>query len=73
MQRYEVLMLIGTHYENVWAVDDEPETFGSYAEAEAALTEHLDDCQSAVEAGDLADAPTRDQFVIAPYVGRVAA
>ena len=67
-QRWEVLTLCGTHYENVWTIDDEPQTFESHYEADAALTEHLRDCQFAVEAGDMEDVPTRDEFQIAPYV-----
>lgn len=67
-QRWEVLTLCGTHYENVWESDGKPETFGTHYEADAALAEHLRDCQWAVDAGDLDDMPTRDDFLIAPYV-----
>jgi hypothetical protein len=67
-QRWEVLTLCGNRYENVWTIDDVPETFASHYEADAALTEHLRDCQFAVEAGDMEDVPTRDEFQIAPYV-----
>jgi hypothetical protein len=72
-QRYEILTLSGTYYENVWQSDGEPETFDSVADAEAALAEHLRDCWLEVAAGHLSDAPTREQFVIAPYVGSVNA
>lgn len=72
-QRYVVLTLIGHHYENVWELDGEPEVFESAGEAEAALAEHLRECQWAVDAGHLDDMPTRDQFHVAPYVGEVAA
>jgi hypothetical protein len=71
-QRWVVLTLCGNHYENVWESDGELETFESYQEADAALTEHIRDCQWAVDAGHLNDAPTRDQFTIAPHVGSAA-
>jgi len=67
-QRYVVLTLIGHHYENVWELDGEPEVFESAGEAEAALAEHLRECQWAVDAGHLDTMPTRDQFHVAPYV-----
>ena len=67
-QRWEVLTLVGNHYENVWELDEKPETFASHYEADAALVEHLRDCQWAVDAGHLEDMPTRDQFQIAPFV-----
>ena len=68
-QRWEVLTLVGNHWLNVWESDDEPETFASYEKAEAALAEHLRDCRYAVELGDLADVPSRDEFRIVPHVG----
>jgi hypothetical protein len=67
-QQWEVLTLVGHYWDNVWSVDDEPELFESAAEADAALTEHLRECQLAVDEGDMIDAPTRDAFRIAPYV-----
>jgi hypothetical protein len=67
-QRWEVLTLIGNHWENVWSLDGDPETFDSYDDADAALAEHLRDCQWAVDAGHLDDTPTRDAFRIAPCV-----
>ena len=67
-QRWEVLTLCGSHYENVWECDGKLETFATHYEADAALTEHLRDYQLAVEAGYMDDMPTRDQFQIAPYV-----
>jgi hypothetical protein len=67
-QRYVVLTLVGNHYENVWELDGEPEVFESAGEAEAALAEHLRECQWAVAAGHLDDMPTRDAFRIAPHV-----
>ena len=71
-QQWEVLTLIGDDWDNVWSIDDEPEIFESAAEADAALAEHLRDCQLAVDEGDMSDAPTRDEFRIAPYVAAVA-
>lgn len=68
-QRWEVLTLIGNHWENVWSLDEEPETFASYEDASIALEEHLLECRGAVKAGHLEDMPTRDTFRIAPYVG----
>ncbi len=67
-QRWAVLTLTGNHWENVWSLDGEPETFDSYADADAALAEHLRECQWAVAAGHLDYMPTRDAFRIAPYV-----
>ena len=67
-QRWEVLTLVGNYWENVWSIDEQPEIFDSYGDADAALTEHLRECQLAVDEGDMIDAPTRDAFRIAPYV-----
>lgn len=67
-QQWAVLTLIGNYWENVWSLDGEPETFDSYGDADAALAEHLRDCQWAVDAGHLDDMPTRDAFRIAPCV-----
>lgn len=67
-QRWEVLTLVGNDWDNVWSLDGEPEIFESAAEADAALAEHLRDCQWAVDEGDMIDAPTRDEFRIAPHV-----
>jgi hypothetical protein len=68
-QRWEVLTLVGNHWLNVWELDEEPETFASYEEADAALAEHLRDCRYAVNLGHLEDMPTRDEFRIVPHVG----
>ena len=67
-QQWEVLTLTGNYWENVWSIDEQPEIFDSYGDADAALTEHLRECQWAVNAGHLDDMPTRDAFRIAPYV-----
>ena len=68
-QRWEVLTLIGNDWENVWSIDDEPETFDSYGEASAALDEYLRDCRVAYIDGDMTEPPLgRDEFQIAPYV-----
>ena len=67
-QQWEVLTLTGNHWENTWELDCEPEIFDSYGDADAALAEHLRECQWAVDEGDMSDAPTRDAFRIAPYV-----
>jgi hypothetical protein len=67
-QRWEVLTLVGNDWDNVWSLDGEPEIFESAAEADAALAEHLRDCQWAVDEGDMSDAPTRAAFRIAPHV-----
>jgi hypothetical protein len=68
-QRWEVLTLIGNHWENVWSIDDEPETFDSYGEASAALDEYLRDCRVAYIDGDMTEPPLgRDAFRIAPHV-----
>jgi hypothetical protein len=67
-QQWVVLTLTGNYWENVWELDGEPETFDSYGDADAALAEHLRDCQWAVDAGHLDDMPTRDAFRIAPCV-----
>ena len=67
-QQWVVLTLTGNYWENVWELDGEPETFDSYGDADAALTEHLRECQWAVDAGHLDDMPTRDAFRIAPCV-----
>ena len=64
-QRWEVLTLVGNDWENVWSIDEQPEIFESAAEADAALAEHLRDCQWAVNAGHLDDMPARDAFRIA--------
>ena len=72
-QRWEMLTLVGNHGENVWELDEMPETFASYEEADAALAEHLRDCRYAVDMGHLEDMPTRDQFAIAQYVERATA
>ena len=64
-QRWEVLTLTGNYWENVWSIDEQPEIFESAAEADAALAEHLRDCQWAVNAGHLDDMPARDAFRIA--------
>jgi hypothetical protein len=71
-QRWEVLTFVSHHWENVWSIDDEPELFESAAEADAALAEHLRECQWAVDEGDMSDAPSRDAFRIVPYVAAVA-
>lgn len=71
-QRWEVLTLIGNHWENVWEQDGDPLTFDSYEDAEAEILDHIDDCRLAVQSGDMTDAPTRASFCIAPYVGEVA-
>ena len=71
-QRWVVLTREGNYWENVWTIDDEPETFDSYGDADAALAEHLRECQWAVDEGDMSDAPSRDAFRIAPYVAAVA-
>lgn len=63
-QRYTVLTLCGNDYENVWENDGEPEIFDSYEEAEIAILEHISICTSEALCGNLADAPTRDQFII---------
>lgn len=63
-QRWEVQTLIGNGWENVWELDEQPETFDSYDEADVALAEHLRDCQWAVDAGHLDDMPDRDEFRI---------
>jgi hypothetical protein len=70
-QRWEVLTLTGNYWENVWSIDEQPEIFDSYGDADAALAEHLRECQLAVDEGDMPDAPTRDAFRIAPYVAVV--
>ena len=70
-QRWEVLTLIGNNWENVWSTDDEPWTFASYAQAEEEIYEHIRDCELAIQAGDMTDAPTRDAFRIAPCVATV--
>ena len=67
-QQWEVLTLVGHYWENVWSLDGEPETFDSYGDADAALAEHLRECQWAVDAGHLDYMPTRDSFRIAPWV-----
>jgi len=67
-QKWVVLTLTGNHWENTWELDCEPETFDSYGDADAALAEHLRECQWAVAAGHLDDTPTRDAFRIAPCV-----
>jgi hypothetical protein len=63
---WEVLTRIGHRWENVWSLDEEPETFASYEEADAALAEHLRDCRYAVDAGHLEDVPPRSDFLIKP-------
>jgi len=70
-QRWVVLTREGNYWENVWTVDDEPEIFDSYADAEAELAEHLRECRWAVDEGDMTDAPTRDAFRISPHCGGV--
>lgn len=70
-QRWEVLTLIGTHWENVWEQDGEPWTFDSYEEAEAEMLDHLADCRMAVQSGDMVAAPARDAFRIVPCVAEV--
>ena len=72
-QRWEVLTLVGNDWDNVWSIDEQPEIFDSYGDADAALTEHLRECQWAVDEGNMSDAPTRDAFRIAPHVAAVAA
>lgn len=67
-QQWVVLTLVGHYWKNVWSLDGEPETFDSYGDADAALAEHLRDCQWAVDAGHLDDMPTRDSFRVAPHV-----
>jgi hypothetical protein len=67
-QRWVVLTLTGNHWENMWSVDDMPWTFASYAQAEEEIYEHIRDCELAIQAGDMTDAPTRDAFRIAPHV-----
>jgi len=67
-QRWAVLTLTGNNWENMWSVDDMPWTFASYAQAEEEIYEHIRDCELAIQAGDMTDAPTRDAFRIAPYV-----
>jgi hypothetical protein len=69
VQRWEVLTLIGNHWENVWEQDGNPWTFNSYEDAEAEILDHINDCRLAVKLGDMPDAPTRANFCIAPYVG----
>lgn len=70
-QRWEVLTLIGNHWENVWSLDEEPETFASYEDASIALEEHLLECRGAVKAEHLEDMPPRDAFRIVPCVAGV--
>jgi hypothetical protein len=67
-QRWEVLTFVSHYWENVWSLDGKPETFDSYGDADAALAEHLRECQWAVAAGHLDYMPTRDAFRIAPCV-----
>lgn len=64
MTRYEVLTLEGNDWENVWTVNDEPETFPSREAAWAAVREFIKDCEEAVERGDMSDAPTIDDFLV---------
>ena len=47
-QRFEVQTLIGKDtWENVWTEDDKPLTFASSAEAQTALNDHINQCNSA--------------------------
>lgn len=69
-QRWEVLALIGNHWENVWQQDGEPLLFDTPDEAALEIVEHLRDCAEAFNCGDLLEAPTADSFRIAPHVGR---
>ena len=71
-QRWEVLTLVGDDWDNVWSIDDEPWTFASYTQAEEEIYEHIRDCELAVDEGDMIDAPTRDEFRIAPCAAAVA-
>lgn len=54
---WEVQLLIGEQWENVWTVEDgeEKETFATRLEAQEALDEHLKDIAWAVKVGDMQD------------------
>lgn len=69
-KRYQVeLQTLGSGWINTWVEEDDlgevkPQTFGSRAEARAALDEFLADVRSAVEAGAMADIYRRKDFRI---------
>jgi hypothetical protein len=47
MNRFAVLTLIGSNWENVWHEDDKPQTFGSVREARKEFEEHKRDMREA--------------------------
>ncbi len=66
-QRFEVQEeTICDGWVNNWSVDDEPQTFDSYAKAEHDLTEFLADVEDAVERGDMSTEYDRDNYRIVP-------
>lgn len=49
-------------WENVWTVDGETQTYSSREEAQAAIEEHVEECQYAFEQGYMSDAPIMQDF-----------
>ena len=49
---------------NHWSTNDEPTYFDSEAEAQAELDEYLNDMVEEVKAGNMEDAPDREEFRI---------
>jgi hypothetical protein len=63
--KYQVLTFtIFDGWVNCWLDGGEPWVFASEAEAEAAITEHIAECQEAEARGDMEYAPTREDFRI---------
>lgn len=70
--RYQVeTMTYCAGWINVWTEENErgeivPQTFGTRADAEAAIAEFLEEVKAAVEAGDMAEAYHRVDFRVRP-------
>ena len=65
MSKYEVQenFLCGG-WTNAWHTDDEPTIFDSYEDAKAELDWFFQECQEAVDSGNMTDVPDRNDFRI---------
>lgn len=54
---------------NHWTINDEPHYFDSEAQAQTELDEYLNDMQEEVKAGNMIDAPDREEFRIVEVAG----
>jgi hypothetical protein len=65
--KFRVEMLFSYGWDDAgWTKDDKPWRFDTIAEAEAEITEFINDCADAVAHGDMASGHSRDEFRIVP-------